>query len=214
LDWKRGRFTSPIRKLKGPAANRTEKNWIGFVHEGRLFFIYSMNPILILEADPESGETKHVSLDACLTVNSWRGSSTPVLLNDSAPLMKMLGTKIPKTKGETDPNQLDKDKWILLLVHMSDYPRYGHQFVVARLRPMANSTYRPFSFQILLQSKPFVFETHDVEFTCGMQFTPDAKELVIPYAKRDEYCQCIRVDAESVFKGLEWIGSPDDAFVK
>lgn len=225
LDWKKGRFSSPVIRMQGPVANRVEKNWVGFVHEGRLFFIYKFSPITIIEAHPTTGETRIVSLDAA-PFNEWRGSSTPVELNPHSNLMDMLRKKMilgndndgkePKDSKELKESkeshellqQHQNDRYMLLIVHMSAFPRYSHKFIVVRLRKLYDAN-RPFTMQVVAQGETFVFQGHDVEFTCGMQLTPDGKELVLPYARRDEYAFCERYCAESIINSLQAVTSPD-----
>jgi hypothetical protein len=211
LDWKKGKFTSPVVRCKGPIADRIEKNWIGFVYNGKLYFIYSMNEIVVLEVNPSTGDTKFVSYDLCTRYNAWRGSSPPVYVNEHPTLLSILKSKIPNSQREQ--HCLNKDKWMLMLVHMSAFPQYSHRLVVFRLRPLPEKPEkagRPFTLQALFMSEIGVFNAYDVEFTCTLQITPDSKEIMIPFAMRDEYAFCHRYCSESVFNSLKWIGSPDD----
>jgi len=210
LDWKKGKFTSPVVRCRGPAEARIEKNWIGFVFEGRLYFIYSMNDIVVLEVNPETGESRFASYDICTRHNAWRGSSPPFLLDEHPSLLEILKEKIPQQ--QRTQHMQPKDKWMLMMVHISAFPQYSHCMVVFRLRPTPN-THRPFTLQALFVGEIGVFRQHDVEFTCSVQITPDSKELILPFAMRDEYMFCDRYDAESVFQTLKWIGSPDDLVV-
>lgn len=195
LDHRKGRIIgSPVR-LHGFDSDKTQKNWIGFADGGKLFFIHSLQPITVVQANPKTGEVRIVSVDATPVLNEWRGSSPLVEL--SGDLLEML----PHLNADSNQRAQDRKRgvrWFIALVHISHFPRYHHQFIVVRKTPTVNSEFRPFSMAVTHQSPPFVFESHDVEFSCGMAFTPDHSEIVVPYSKRDNQCTCIRIDTSSL----------------
>ena len=59
-------------------------------------------------------------------------------------------------------------------------------------------------------SPPFVFKSYDIEFSCGFAFTPNAAEVVLPFAQLDEFCHLARFSADSWLAKLVPVPSPDD----
>ena len=103
------------------------------------------------------------------------------------------------------------DVWYFCIVHMSNWPKYAHQFIVMRLRPCHEPNYRPFFMEVLYESKPFVFKDHSIEFSCGLAFTPNYEEIILPYSKMDEFCFCVQFKTKSLFeKGFQRILSMND----
>lgn len=65
--------------LKGPDPNRHEKNWLPFVKNGELFFIYSADPFIIYKTDLETGECKEVlNYTPTHDFSQFRGSAPPI----------------------------------------------------------------------------------------------------------------------------------------
>jgi len=190
VDPKKGKIIGAPVRLHGFDSDKTQKNWIGFADAGKLYFIYSLQPITIVQANPKSGEVKVVSVDATPVLNEWRGSSPLVELSPD------LVAQLPSVGVVEESADV---RWFIALVHISHFPRYHHQFIVMK-KTNCLSEFRPFSMQITHQSPPFVFEKHDVEFSCGMAFTSDHSEIVIPYSKRDNDCTCMRIPTESLLK--------------
>jgi hypothetical protein len=50
-----GATVTSVRALAGPNPGRAEKNWMPFVHEGQLHFIYTCGPMIVLRCDPRTG---------------------------------------------------------------------------------------------------------------------------------------------------------------
>jgi hypothetical protein len=198
IDVRRGRVLGNHVRLHGYQSELPQKNWMGFAHDGRLFFIYSFQPLTVLQANPKTGEVRVVSVDACPVVNDWRGSSTLVDLPDS------VATQLPMSLQSVD---LEAEKRLgirrfMALVHVSRFPRYHHQIIMMKLTPTPHSDFRPFTMTVTHQTPPFVFESHNVEFSCGAAFTPDYQQVVIPYSKRDQNCTAIRITTPSIIKRL------------
>lgn len=62
--------------------HRQEKNWMPFVHDGRLLLLYAADPTLILEPDLETGVCRVVSHQiTTANLDSYRGSSPFVPFN-------------------------------------------------------------------------------------------------------------------------------------
>ena len=198
LQPRKGRIVGNPVRLHGFDSDKTQKNWIGFADGGKLFFIHSLQPITVVQANPKTGEVRIVSVDATPVLNEWRGSSPLVELTDD--LHALLPFAKPYSTKDRELDRLKGVRWFVALVHVSHFPKYHHQFIVMRKTPSTHSDFRPFSMAITHQSPPFVFEKHDVEFSCGMAFTPDHAEIVIPYSKRDNDCTCIRIATPSLLQ--------------
>jgi tetratricopeptide (TPR) repeat protein len=113
-----------LTPLKGPDPNRHEKNWLPFVKEGEIHFIYSSDPFTLYKPNLITG--------ACETVYQYtpehdfrrfRGSAAPIPFDDG----------------------------YLMLVHevvyMPDYTRtYLHRFVYLDKNFIAKKTSKPFVF--------------------------------------------------------------------
>lgn len=73
-----------LTALKGPEPGRCEKNWLPFVKDGSLYAIYSWDPFILYQPDPETGECKTV-LQYSQENNDlsfMRGSAGPVPFED------------------------------------------------------------------------------------------------------------------------------------
>lgn len=65
--------------MKGPDPNRHEKNWLPFVKNRELFFIYSSDPFVIYKPDLETGECASVlSYTPTHDFSQFRGSAPPI----------------------------------------------------------------------------------------------------------------------------------------
>jgi len=81
---KEGLFVEQIIPLKTPSlSNRTEKNWLPFVKEGKLYAIYGYNPVTIYQLDPLTGICKpYIEYEASHDFSRFRGSSGPIPFDD------------------------------------------------------------------------------------------------------------------------------------
>jgi len=60
----------------GVSSEETQKNWLGFMHQGALHYIYNFSPFKVCDA---SGKVKvQVNWDGPLTLKEYRGSAGPV----------------------------------------------------------------------------------------------------------------------------------------
>lgn len=74
-----------IRPLSGPHAGRHEKNWMPFVRDGVLHFVYSCGPTVVLGCDPQTGRTWFVSeTPAPARASELRGGSQGIVLDDGS----------------------------------------------------------------------------------------------------------------------------------
>lgn len=61
---------------------RQEKNWLPFVHEGRLLLLYGADPTLVLEPDPDTGTCRVVGHHVpTMSLEHFRGSSPLIPFN-------------------------------------------------------------------------------------------------------------------------------------
>jgi predicted GH43/DUF377 family glycosyl hydrolase len=68
--------------LAGPDPTRHEKNWMPFVHEGELHFLYSCSPTLVLRCDVHSGAMTPVAEGEAPIAAGFRGGSQGVPVAD------------------------------------------------------------------------------------------------------------------------------------
>jgi hypothetical protein len=60
-----------------------QKNWCPFVYKNKLVAIYSYEPFILLEINPENGEcTEYMKLDQPMFMKDFRGSTSPVKKGD------------------------------------------------------------------------------------------------------------------------------------
>lgn len=63
---------------------RIQKNWVPFVYQEKLCFVYSYAPFIILEVDPQTGECKEFirKESSIYDLSELRGSAPPIWLED------------------------------------------------------------------------------------------------------------------------------------
>ena len=119
-----GPTVTAVRPLDGPVPGRHEKNWMPFVRDGSLHFVYSCGPTVVLGCDPSTGSTEVVH-DA---------PGPPVL----APL-----------RGGSQGVDLDDGSW-LFVVHEVDRSsgtaRYLHRFLRLSTDLVVDGLTEPFTF--------------------------------------------------------------------
>ena len=76
------------RVLQGPEPGREERNWMPFVRDGALYFVYGCAPTRIFRCDPVDGSLTEVVNEPVHPVppNEWRGGSQGVDLGDGTTL--------------------------------------------------------------------------------------------------------------------------------
>lgn len=68
-----------LQPLKGPDPYRCEKNWLPFIEDGQLKFVYQYDPFTIYQADLKTGDcTKTYQYQPQYDFSSFRGSAGPV----------------------------------------------------------------------------------------------------------------------------------------
>ncbi len=111
--------------LKGPDPNRHEKNWLPFVKEGELLFVYGSDPFTLCKAALHTGETTVVTAQKPPhDFSRFRGSAAPI----------------------------EMDGGYLMLIHevvqLPDYSRcYLHRFVYLNSDFWIEKVSKPFTFQ-------------------------------------------------------------------
>lgn len=181
----------------------SQKNWATFYMGQHLHAVYGMNPLTVMTIDPSTGESQLAEVNKLTVENDWKGSS---------PLIRLSAKQIEKLKAASPHHSKNVmkseggDEWFFSIVHVSHFPKYSHAFAVFRARPTTYSSIKPLAMDLIYHSRPFVFQLHDIEFTCGMAITPDEQTVVLPYAVRDETCYCARFPLERLWK--EMIDTP------
>jgi hypothetical protein len=209
--------TTPVL-LRGPQPARPkEKNWMSFVLDGGLFFVYSINPLVVLQADPATGNTKTVQKDAAVAgipADFWRGSSP--LCPMPAKLAGMLASSASSSSSsssssKSQPNRAerrllaaiskktDDDRYFVALGHTGEWPKYATMFLVFRATKTGDDGWR---LKLTHYSSRFIFERHDIEYSLGLAITPVASEFVLPYSLSDRICRCARFDPADVLPRL------------
>jgi hypothetical protein len=71
-----GPIITAVHPLRGPQPGRHEKNWMPFVRDGALHFLYTCGPTVVLRCDTSSGRTELVGeAEAFPEALSFRGGS-------------------------------------------------------------------------------------------------------------------------------------------
>jgi hypothetical protein len=196
IDLKRCRVIGAPVRMYGLESDKPQKNWLSLAEAGHVFFMHSIEPVTVVQANPNTGEVRIVSVDATPVLNDWRGSSS--LVDLPAELVDTL----PRVADYGSPVHGPNERWFIALVHVSRFPQYCHSFVVMKKTNTRHSEFRPFHFQITHQSPPWTFIRHDVEFSCGMAFTRDLSRVLIPFSRRDNDCACATVNTKALLDCL------------
>jgi hypothetical protein len=201
---------SPVRLHGLRSTHEKEKNWMSFVFKENVYFVYMMNPLIILKANTTTGETSIVQKN---NVNpnlptGWSGSSP--LLKLPTELVKMLPSKLFKLfklstsekekEKEKEKEETEDEQWFISLAHIAKFPYYSSFFVVFKLT--TNVKDDNFRMEITHYSNEFVFEKHEIEYALSLALTPDSTEFVLPYSRRDRDCHCARFKPSSLLPGL------------
>lgn len=77
-----------LQVLEGPERGRNEKNWMPFVRDEQLLFVYGCAPTRILSCDPATGTVFEISNKPVPSMpeRQWRGGSQGIDLGDSSTL--------------------------------------------------------------------------------------------------------------------------------
>lgn len=76
-------YVEKLIPLKGPDPHRCEKNWLPFIHEGTLSFIYSYAPFLLYTPELKSGNcATALSYESGYDFSHFRGSAAPIPFDD------------------------------------------------------------------------------------------------------------------------------------
>ncbi len=172
LDLEQNVMSQPVL-LRGPQpAKPKEKNWMSFTLDGRLLLIYSINPLIVLECDPKTGNCPTIQNDAPVSgvpVNHWRGSSplcplppsvvkflpsippsvpsaSTSSVTPSAPAAIPAESKSSKNAKRRRQREAQRneanERYFIALGHTGDWPRYAQMFLVFRAT-RTNSTTTP-----------------------------------------------------------------------
>jgi hypothetical protein len=232
LDLERNVMSQPVL-LRGPQpAKPKEKNWMSFTLDGRLLLIYSINPLVVLECDPKTGNCPTIQNDAPVSgvpSNHWRGSSPLCPLPTS--VLKFLATasadgncddikpsKNAKRRRQREAQRNEaNERYFIALGHTGDWPRYAQIFLVFRATRTTSSAAPPsetkttapaadkWTLKLTHYSTRFIFERHDIEYSLGLAITPNAKEFILPYSIRDRICRCARIEPHILLPRLHCV---------
>lgn len=69
--------------LMGPDPYRCEKNWLPFVQDGRIHFIYSYDPFIVFSPDIKTGQCQRsIQYEPSYDFSHFRGSAGPIAFDD------------------------------------------------------------------------------------------------------------------------------------
>lgn len=72
-----------VTRITGHEDHLIQKNWLPFVDQGQLFFLYSYHPLTILRMDPATCQVQvHQTSTLPVSAEHWRGSAGPVKVDD------------------------------------------------------------------------------------------------------------------------------------
>jgi len=78
-----GAKVTSVHPLAGPNPGRYEKNWMPFVHDGELHFVYTCGPMVVLRRDHRSGRLELAAeSESPEPASAFRGSSQGLALGD------------------------------------------------------------------------------------------------------------------------------------
>ncbi|HXP28497.1 MAG TPA: hypothetical protein VN804_01970, partial [Solirubrobacteraceae bacterium] len=77
-----GAWIALAQPLAGPDPERHEKNWMPFVRDSELHFLYSCSPTIVLRCDVETGAVEQVSESDAPEADGFRGGSQGVRVED------------------------------------------------------------------------------------------------------------------------------------
>lgn len=137
----------PLQSLRKKTC---EKNWLPFVHDGKLMCIYDYEPFTILQLSPPDNDSSGCQQTVVeeklyqLNLGTWRGSAAP----------------IPYRGGYL---------FVIHEVRMKDNRRvYYHRFVFMNA-----------GLRIIKFSFPFTFMGQGIEYVAGMALAPSGDELIL-----------------------------------
>lgn len=75
-----GRSVTRVQRLHGHEDDRVQKNWLPWVQDGQVYFVYGYHPFTLLRLDPDTGrvEVVRTTVTSALETAHWRGSAGPV----------------------------------------------------------------------------------------------------------------------------------------
>lgn len=69
--------------LQGPDPKRCEKNWLPFIKDGKIYTIYSYDPLIVNQVDPATGRCKEVIRhEQTNDYTTFRGSAAPIKFDE------------------------------------------------------------------------------------------------------------------------------------
>lgn len=159
-----------------------QKNWTPFVYRGRLYYIYSLDPLIMFEYDAINMQIMHPPIIRKKVINSRY-----VFLRGSTPLIPWRRETI--SDGSVKNN--DGTDNYLCIAHEA-YDVDGSRLYVHRFVLFDND------LNITNYSLPFAFIKKDVEFTLGMCYDNASDSLIVPVSVRDRDTKLVYIPRSKV----------------
>lgn len=163
--------------LFGTNSGINEKNWCPFEKDGKIMFVYSVDPFIILQYDEHDKE-------------GFYNDQTSIYLKKTFPY------DMSRFRGGSqlisfELNGIDGYLWIIHEVSMGKERIYTHRFLWI-------ST----DWNTLKWSLPFYMESQGIEFVAGLCKSWEKGKLIITYGKYDKEAKIKVIDENIVIKYL------------
>ena len=211
--------------LPHPMSEPIQKNWAPFVHDGRLYAEYSIEPHVVLLIDPANGRCVPVSrsrspdeVDSCSADDAAGRTEAAAeaggAFSSFAPLAR-LSASHGRVSGGVPPLHLPVQHAYLGLAHLKASRELPH-FLGTSQMPYKHLFYAFADtppFRIIAAGRPFVMpepaladRTPTVQFAAGMSLGSGGDDLLVSYSVRDCGARVARVRLDEVLRdvGLEW----------
>lgn len=175
---------------------RYEKNWVPFVQDGRLYFIYSHQPFIILSIDFSAfHDAQTGDIISCIK-----------MIQTSDELSKTLDMSHLRGSSQAIKVQYKQSDGVLTtgflyIVHqVTFFPhrRYYHRFMLLNAQ----------SLQLCKLSPPFYLLEKTVEFVAGLCRSPQhSEELIISMGFEDRQSHLFHLQEDSILSSLQEIAS-------
>ena len=124
----------------GVNPNDTQKNWLGFMHEGELHYIYNFSPFRVCDA---AGRVKVDAPTKGFSLKEYRGSAAPV------PWLSLSASSVSSVSSASSAEE-EKEAYICVMHKVyigDDGRRYYHRFMTldSKLRPSRVSCFVRFT---------------------------------------------------------------------
>lgn len=149
-----------------------QKNWTLFSEDGKLYAIYSNNPLTILEINTENGDYNIYNIPN----KQAKSEFSEYNLGD--------------IRGSANPIKMISGDWLVLVhevMHKYNTRKYYHRF----LRYSKN-------WNLLEVSEPFYFNTLFVEFSLSIMYDFSENNIIICHSTRDNTAELLKIKYGSI----------------